>query len=103
VPGRNTTDAFEAFIGPFESAVACLGQAKITVSPGGRSRSQGVHAWLLNGGSGMPLSRGFMFRAAMNYEFLRNDELENGPWRCTTRAYMYAVEDRTGRELIAYH
>lgn len=103
MPGRTTAEAFEAFIGPLQSAITCLGPAKVTVSAGGRGKSQGVHAWTLNSGKGMPLIGGLLLHATMNYEFLRDDRLEGGPWRCTTRGYMYSVDGQDGRELIAYH
>ena len=67
-----------------------------------------MHAWSLNAGKGLPLPGGFRLRAAMQYEFLRDEAAEGGPWRCTTRGYMYAVEGRNPetreeQELIAYH
>lgn len=103
MPGRTTLEAFDAFITPLQAAVTTLGPAKITVSKGGRSNSQGVHAWTLNSDNGMPLTGGMLLRARMNYEFLRADDLSDGPWRCTTRGYMYAVIGTDGHELISYH
>lgn len=103
MPGKTTHEAFDAFITPLQAAITTLGPAKVTVSPGGRSNSQGIHAWTLNNGRGMPLSGGLLLHARMNYEFVRDDQLEDGPWRCTTRGYMYAVDGGDGRELISYH
>jgi hypothetical protein len=102
VPGRTTAEAYAAFIEPFKTAIACVGQAKIITSPGGTTRSIGLHAWTLNGQDGMPLRGGRVLRATMQYEFLRDEYLEAGPWRCGTRGYIYALEERGG-ELIGYH
>jgi hypothetical protein len=96
-------EAFEAFIDPFRSALSCLGTAKVTVSPAGRTDRRKLHAWSLNDGQGMRMTGGLLLRATMQYVFLEDQSRENGPWRCSTRGYMYSVYDREDRELIAYH
>lgn len=41
----------------------------------------------------------------MRYEIINDTDRgpEYGPWRVTTRGYMYSVDDADGRELIAAH
>lgn len=100
MPGRTPHEAFQAFIEPLEAAIACLGAANITVSAGGRSdASDRVHAWTLNGMTGMAFTGGFYFTAQMNYRFAKVSRSE---FRVTTVAYMYTLR-RGGDELWSLH
>lgn len=51
----------------------------------------------------MSLPGGLLLRAGMNYSFMRDDQIDGGPWRCRTHGYMYSVDGSDGRELIAWH
>ncbi len=48
------------------------------------------------------MGRGYRLKAAMRYELIEEDS-ERGPWRSTTRGYMYSVETASGAELLAAH
>jgi len=68
---------------------------------GGFDPSAAAHALLLNRGD--PVHIGAVrLTVLMQYRIVR---AENGqdPWKVTTAAYFYTVEDRDGREILAYH
>ncbi len=90
MPGRTPTDAVRAFLDPLEVAISCLGQAKITLSPGGKNTPDREHSWMLNGGNGYSRS-GWHFEAQMGYRIIRTNEPDRGPWRVTTTAYRYRL------------
>lgn len=99
MPGRTPPDAFRAFIEPLEAAVACLGNAKIAVSPGGRSDVHRDHSWTLNRpGQGMVFPGGYCFRASMKYRFVEHDE----GWRVTTLEFIYSLS-KADQDLWAIH
>lgn len=100
MPGRTPSDAFTAFMEPLESAASVLGQAKITVSPGGRSVQNKDHSWTLNGGRGYT-KHGWHFEAAMMYRIV--DDPERGPWRVRTLAYRYRLAVPPGQDVFRMH
>lgn len=102
LPGRNPAEAAQAFLAPLQEALSCIARAKITPSPGGRGEPGRVHAWTINGGEGVALSDGQRLLASMRYELIE-DASEKGPWRATTRGYMYSVHGQDGAELLAAH
>ena len=73
MPGRTAADAFRMFVEPLQDALACLGSAKITTSPGGRgdrrNPEDGFYTWSINGFDG--ISQGpLTLRASMEYRFI---------------------------------
>jgi hypothetical protein len=101
LPGRNPREAVENFLDPLRDALACVANDKITTSSGGRGQPGRVHWWSINGREGVELSRTFRLKAQMHYEII--EDAENGPWRVTTRGYLYGVERADGRELVGAH
>lgn len=89
MPGRTPKEAFDAFIEPIQKVVACLGIAKLTPSPGGRTEPGQVHAWTLNGERGMAFSGGWHFEAQMHYSFVQG--AVSGEWRVQTHGYRYRL------------
>lgn len=61
-----------------------------------------THAWTLNGFTGMTFPGGWHFEAQMHYRFVRDDELQGGPWRVTTEAYRYRLA-LLGADLFRIH
>lgn len=108
MPGNSPYEAAEAFMQPLQRAISCLGSAKITASPGGKHAPEAIHAWLLNGGSGMSL-RGRdgvalgVFKAAMHYEIVLSDERYEGTWRVSTRSYGYELVGAGGHASWSMH
>jgi hypothetical protein len=101
LPGRNPAEAAAAFLDPLQSALGCIARGKICPSPGGRGEPGREHAWTLNSGEGVRLSGGLMLKASMRYEFI--EDADKGPWRVTTKGYMYSVENADGIELFGAH
>ncbi len=91
----------QAFLAPLQTALACVAHAKITPSPGGRAQPGKVHAWTINSGAGAELHH-YRLKAAMQYELIEEDS-ERGPWRATTRGYMYSIETSGDSELLSAH
>lgn len=88
MPGRTPAEAFRAFMEPIEAAVACLGNAKVTTSPGGMTNTHVDHSWTLNGpGKAMVFKGGYCFRASMKYRFIEHE----GGYRVTTLEYIYSL------------
>jgi len=75
LPGRTPTEAVDDFLEPLKDAVACVAQAKFTVSPGGRSQRGRDHALTLNNDEPVKLkcSPALMLRVTMHYEILPNE------------------------------
>lgn len=104
MPGRSPHEAVEAFLEPLREAVACVGTAHITLSPGARGAVGETHAWTLNGGDSVVIGGGYALSAQMHFETLdRGQSLGSERFRVSTRAYRYAIRLRAGDELIAAH
>ena len=100
MPGRSPAEAFNAFIDPLAEAVSCLGAAKIVPSPGGRAVPNVVHAWALNGETGMAFPGGWHFEAQMHYEIVQRPVSRE--WRVKTHGYRYRLALR-GTHLWRLH
>jgi hypothetical protein len=103
VPGGTPYEAYTAFVQPLAQALACVARAKITCSPGGKNEVGVDHSWTLNRDAGANLSGGFTLHARMNYRIIEDDAEGMGPYRVTTIAYDYAMDDRDGAEVFAVH
>jgi hypothetical protein len=103
VPGATVPAAVEAFLDPLREAAACFGGAHFTLSPGSRGNLGAIHFWTLNNDRPVELGEGVSFRASMHFEILDIGQgKRRGPFRVTTRGYMYAVIVRD-QELLAAH
>lgn len=102
MPGRKPSEAFRRFIEPLQSAVTCLDDAKLTISPRGRADANTRHGWYLNGGKG--LSQGQLtFKAKMLYEIVPNSRVGlRERWKVSTLGYMYQI-DIDDHALVEYH
>lgn len=101
MPGDSPREAFDAFIGPLQRAVSCLGPAKISVPSGGKDVVGHTWAWTLNGVAGMS-RQGMHFEAQMHYEIIQDARPDYGPYRITTRAYRYRLA-AAGHDLVRFH
>lgn len=87
------------FLEPIRRAVACLGTAHVTVSPGGHAPG-GTRAWSINLDQGLALRDGWHLEAQMHYEVIRTDDGQE--WRVTTRAYRYRLA-HLGHDKVRMH
>lgn len=60
------------------------------------------HVLLLNRGEPAALKGGLTLHLLQQYEVVEATG-ERGPWKVSTRAYHYELDDEEGRELLAYH
>ena len=80
--------------------------ARVEVSADGyRPNADGpAHVLYVNRGERIELGGPYRLslRIGMGYRIVRA-EGARGPWKITTTAYGYALDDRDGREVLAYH
>lgn len=67
----------------------------------GRSANS-EHVLLLNRGQPATLKGGLALTLVQRYEIVEAAG-ERGPWKVSTRAYHYTLDNKDGRELLAYH
>ena len=95
-----------AFLEPIQEAVSCIARAKISLSPNGRAMEGRIHALTLN--SNQPLALKcrpvLLLKIGMQYEIVRMQEAaDRGPWRVSTRGYMYELQTASGELVWSYH
>ncbi|WP_300604591.1 hypothetical protein [Trebonia sp.] len=95
-----------AFLEPIGDTVACIAKAKINLSPNGRAMVGKIHALTLNDDQPITLKCRpvLLFKVRMQYEIVRTEhEPERGPWRVSTRGYMYELQTASGELVWSYH
>ena len=95
-----------AFLEPIGDTVACVAKAKINLSPNGRAMVGKIHALTLNDDKPITLKCRpvLLFKVRMQYEIVRTEhEPERGPWRVSTRGYMYELQTASGELVWSYH
>jgi hypothetical protein len=97
--GRSPAEAVNAYVESLKRAVSCVTRGVLNVG--------GYHATddplLLALGPGrQELTRGFGLTLLQRYVVVEA-EGDRGPWKCSSTAYEYALDDPDGREIIAYH
>jgi hypothetical protein len=92
-----------AFLAPIGDTVACVAKAKINLSPNGRAMVGKIHALTLNDDNPITLKCRpvLLFKVRMQYEIVRTEhDPERGPWRVSTRGYMYELQTASGELVI---
>lgn len=103
MPGRTPRDAFGVFRDALQSIISCIAHAKITVSPHGQYLHGAVHSLSVNNNKPIPLAPDVLLRIRMQYSIIEDKEREDGPWRVTTKAYDYELQDSEGETIVAWH
>lgn len=104
MPGRSPNEAIEAFIDPLRTAVACLGGAHFTLTPGARGDVGVVHQWVLNGDDPLDMGDGYFLRASMHFEVVDQRQAPaNRRFKVKTRGYAYHVITADNEDIVAYH
>jgi hypothetical protein len=77
----------------------------ITVSPGGWTTAERLHAATLAEGPPVRLKGcGLSLSAALQYEIQYHEADDGrGPWRVSTKAYAYTIHGADEAEMITYH
>jgi len=91
---------------PLQDIVSCVARAKINLSPNGRAMVGKIHALTVNDNQPLTLKCKpvLLFKISMWYEIVRTeDRPERGPWRVSTRSYMYELQTSSGELVLSYH
>ena len=98
--GKSPHEAVENYLRPLRRALSCVTKAGLQITgrhPGPK------HSLTLGGGPPVPLRGGLALTVEQRYEVVQA-EGERGPWKVSTLAYIYALDDaESGHEVIAYH
>lgn len=104
MPGRSPNEAVEAFLGPLQTAMACVGPAHFTLSPGSRSLVGETHSWRLNDDGVAKVGGGLQLAGQMHFEIQDLGQSQAAKrFKVSTRAYRYAILDGAGAELLCAH
>lgn len=96
----------DAYVEPLKDIVSCVARAKITLSHDGWGMAGKIHAFTVNNERPIELrSRPkLLLRIGMLYEIVRTeDRPERGPWRVSTRGYMYELQTESSELIWSYH
>jgi hypothetical protein len=91
---------------PLKDIVSCVARAKINLSHGGWGVVGKIHALTVNRDQPITLKCRpvLLLKIGMLYEIIRTeDRPERGPWRISTRGYMYEVQTASGELVWSYH
>jgi hypothetical protein len=103
--GRTPREALDAFIGPLQRAMTCVTRAQVYVRP---PRPDEVQALTVSedpvvlGTTGSADAR-LSLSIQQQFQLVQVDDPVRGPWKVSTRAYRYEVNDAAGLELLACH
>lgn len=100
--GKSPPQAVRAFLEPLQLALSCVTRAVVVASAFSVDDPIGVIT--VGRGERVALrSRDrFSLSAMVKYRIIAAGA-ERGPWKVSTVAYYYAIHDRKGREILAYH
>ena len=98
--------AVAEFLGSLRQAIACVTRTRVEVSADGYRPNPQGRAHLLDVNRGEPVAvggpHGLSLWVGMRYRIVRA-EGARGPWKIKTAGYAYAIDDRDGHEVLAYH
>jgi hypothetical protein len=96
--GRTPHEALDSYLTPLRQAVSCLTRAYLNHSGTAPERT---HALVLESNLRGEDARWSM-SVGQTYALVETDDPERGPWKVSTRAYSYTLDDAEGREVLAY-
>ncbi len=101
--GSTPAEAVQNFVEPIQKAVSCVTDGVLNVG-GGYHPSETPHVLLLNGGSpvGLAGDSRLSLSVIQHYRIMEHAGAR-GPWKVSTGAYCYSLEDAEGSEVMAYH
>lgn len=103
--GKAPREAFDAFVSPLQRALSCISDA-VFVRSYGSATPGGIRSIIApTAGRFVPL-RGenrLHFSAALQYEIVKTDDPDRGPWKVSTKKYMYHVVTGDMTEVILFH
>lgn len=102
MPGRRPAGAVERFISPIRDALSCVIRQPSLHSRDGYSPEQNPHALVLNRGEPVKLYRANVWLSVNQVYDIVEAEGERGPYKVSTRSYIYALSDGDG-EIVGFH
>lgn len=102
--GKTPHEALRNFVGPLQLALSCIDRANVVYRPyaGG-----GIQALTT---SEDPLrlrttdrTTDYFLSIGQQYEIVETEDRERGPWKVSTRAYQYRIDDHDRSEIVVWH
>jgi len=100
VAGNTPQEAVRAFVAPLQAALVCFADGRVTAD----TRRLGVEGVLaVNGGQPFRLNgERVSLSATMRYELVRA-EAPQGPYKVSTRGWIYHLYGARNKRLVGYH
>jgi hypothetical protein len=103
VPGKNPTEAFYAFQRPLQQNLACITRDVLVTSKGGRHDLEAIHSLTTSDGPILITQDGQQLDVGLQYSIIKTGDSGKMAYRCTTKAYAYAILDAENHALFAWH
>lgn len=107
MPRANTpATAVRRHLAPFNAAIRCIEHGTLVASRERDYVAGKESSILLNNGDSLPLRTALpplYFSLGQRFEIVRDDDIEDGPYRVHTREYWYRFELDDDVELLAFH
>jgi hypothetical protein len=103
--GRDAHEAVNNYREPLKDAVGCVTNPVLLFSEHGGYRVGEEYSLALMEGDPVQLSgtARIAISVIQYFQVIQDEREDYGPFRVTTTAYYYTVEDENGHEIIAYH
>lgn len=103
MPGKNPTDAFYAFQRPLQQDLSCVTNDILVTSKGGRHDVDVIHSLTAADGPVLITGDGHQLDIGLQYSIIKTGDSGKMAYRCTTKAYAYAILDAENHPLFAWH
>lgn len=103
MPGKNPTEAFYAFQRPLQQDLSCVTRDVLVTSRGGRHNLNEIHSLTTADGPVLITGDGHQLDVGLQYSIIKTGDSGKMAYRCTTRAYAYAILDAENHPLFAWH
>jgi hypothetical protein len=103
LPGKTPREAFIAFRDPLQETLSCVSHS-VWIASAGAATPGGVRA-IRTKGEYLPLhgATRLHMSAGMEYEIVQTEDPDRGPWKVTTKKYMYHVVTDDHTEVVLFH
>ena len=103
--GRNVNEAVNNYRDPLKEVIGCVTQPILLFSAGGGYRVGNEYSLALQKGDPVKLGGEANISITMIQYFRPVEDVRKdyGPYRVSTRAYYYTIQDADGHEVLAYH
>lgn len=106
LPGKGPAEAFGKFVEPLQRALSCVTSSVLIGSHDSR-KPGGVRSVAIPPPGQeyvkLPGERGLQFMAAVEYELVKVDDPDRGPWKVRTRQYRYHIVEADFTEIMLFH